>query len=199
MEQAPTRHRSLLILCSVLSLISGGLIGFFTPHPLGQPIEVTTPDPTNTPLPTPTPGPLRVYVSGAVVSPAVYLLHPGSLVDDAVRSAGGPRQDADMDNINLAHELFDQQQVYVPRIGERNPPPPLSGGTDPVEASSRININTATLSELQDLPQVGPATAQSIIEYRETYGPFQEVDDLLQVPGIGSATLQEIRELIATE
>ena len=104
-----------------------------------------------------------------------------------------------MDNINLAQEVLDQQQVYVPYIGERNPPPPLSGGIGPVEASGPININTATLSELEDLPQVGPATAQSIVEYRETYGPFQDVQDLLDVPGIGSATLQEIRELVTTE
>ena len=199
MEQASTRHRSLLILCSVLSLISGGLIGFFTPHPLGQPVEVITPQPTTTPLPTPTPGPLRVYVSGAVISPSVYHLPPGSLVDDAVRSAGGPRQDADMDNINLAQELLDQQQVYVPRIGERAPPPSLSGGTRPDEAGGQININIATLSELEGLPQIGPATAQSIVEYRETYGPFQDIEDLTDVPGIGSATLQEIRDLITTE
>jgi hypothetical protein len=126
--------RSLLVFCSVLSLIVGALIGYFTPHPRGRPITVTTPEPTPTPTPTPTPAPLRVYVSGAVQAPDVYLLPPGSLVRDAIRAAGGPAPEADLDRINLARELSDQQQVYVPRKGEENPVPPSPKASPPARS-----------------------------------------------------------------
>ncbi|HHS97126.1 MAG TPA: ComEA family DNA-binding protein [Chloroflexi bacterium] len=187
------RRRSLLLLCSVLSLIAGGLIGFFTPHPQGPPVAVITPDPTATPLPTPTPLPLRVYVCGAVREPGVYRLPPGSLVEDAIRAAGGPTDEADLVRINLARELLDQQQVYVPSVSETTPYPTLSGGVAPTSTPSRIDLNTATAAELEALPHVGPALAQEIVAYREAYGPFRSVEDLLNVPGIGPSTLEEIR------
>ncbi len=191
--------RSLLVFCSVLSLIAGALIGYFTPHPRGRPITVVTPEPTPTPTPTPTPAPLRVYVCGAVQAPDVYLLPPGSLVRDAVRAAGGPAPDADLERINLARELQDQQQIYVPRQGEENSPvSPISGGAPTPGTSSfpRININTATMEELQKLPRVGPALAQRIVAYREMYGPFRTPEDLMQVPGIGEAIFAAIRDYI---
>lgn len=196
MSESLVRHRSLLVLCSVLSLIAGGLVGFFTPHPRASAVAVITPDPTATPLPTPTPAPLRVYVSGAVAAPAVYRFPPGSLVEDAVRAAGGPAPGADMDRVNLAQELRDQQQVYVPRVGEESGPSPLSNGVTPPD-EPLLDINTATQGELESLPHIGPATAQHIIEYRETYGPFEAVEELLEVPGIGPATLEDIRALIS--
>ena len=187
------RRRSLLVLCSVVSLIAGGVIGFFTPHPQGPPVTVITPDPTATPLPTPTPLPLRVYVCGAVHEPGVYRLPPGSLVEDAIRAAGGPTEEADLIRINLARELLDQQQVYVPYLDEVNPYPTLSGGVAPTATPQRIDLNTATAAELEALPHVGPTLAREIVAYRETYGPFQTVEDLLNVPGVGPSTLEEIR------
>lgn len=193
--ESNVRQRGLLVLCSVLSLISGGLLGFFTPHPQGRPITVVTPDPTGTPLPTPTPVPLRVYVCGAVIQPAVYRLPPGSLVEDAIRAAGGPAPDADLERINLAQELLDQQQVYVPRVGEGSPPPALSGGVAP-PGQALLDINTATVADLETLPHIGPAVAQRIVEYREAYGPFEDITEILNVPGIGEATFEEIRDRI---
>lgn len=190
--------RSLLVFCSVLSLIAGALIGYFTPHPRGRPITVVTPEPTPTSTPTPTPAPLRVYVCGAVQAPEVYLLPPGSLVRDAIRAAGGPAPDADLDRINLARELSDQQQIYVPRRGEENQAPPTSEGVPhpTVTVSLRVNINTATMEELQRLPRVGPALAQRIIAYREMYGPFQTPEDLMKVPGIGESIFAAVRDYI---
>ncbi len=190
--------RSLLVFCSVLSLIAGAVIGYFTPHPRSRPITVTTPDPTPTPTPTPTPAPLRVYVSGAVQTPDVYLLPPGSLVRDAVRAAGGPAPDADLDRINLARELQDQQQIYVPRRGEESPIPTISEGVPTRTTAARplVNINTATAEELQQLPRVGPSLAQRIIAYREMYGPFKTPEDLMQVPGIGEGIFAAIRDYI---
>ena len=197
-ENGVARHRALLVLCSVLSLVAGGLLGFFIPHPCGRPISVTTPDPTPLPSPTPTPTPLRVYVCGAVANPAVYRLPPGSLVEDAIRAAGGASPEADLERINLARELEDQQQVYVPRMGEEPALPSISGGVAPV-GQAPVNINAATAADLEALPHIGPATARQIVEYREAHGPFQSVEELLEVPGIGPATLEEIRDQITVE
>jgi competence protein ComEA len=192
-------HRGHIILYSVLSLIVGGVVGFFSPHPQpGTPIVVSTPIPTPTPLPTPTPAPIRVHVSGAVRQPAVYELTPGSIVQDAVDAAGGPASDADLDCINLALELRDQQQVYVPRQGETGPPPPVSGG-DPEGGGSTeplININTAITAELETLPRIGPTMAQRIVEYREANGPFAAIEEIQNVPGIGPATFEGLKDRI---
>lgn len=186
---------SFLIFCCVVSMILGGIIGYSAPRPPTKPIVVITPPPTPTPTPTPTPPPVRVYVCGAVRNPGVYRLPPGSLVDDVIRAAGGPTEDADLLNINLALELEDQQQVYVPHIGEiSTPPPPVS--SPPSSGSARININTASAAELQRLPYIGPTLAQRIVAYREAHGPFQQISDLMQVPGIGPAIFAAIRDLV---
>lgn len=199
MEKANAQPRSGIILCAVLSLIAGGLIGFFTPHPGQPPVDVITPDPTATPSPTPTPAPLRVYVCGAVVDPAVYTLPFGSLVDDAVRAAGGPAADADLEQINLAQVLSDQQQVRVPRFGEAAGLEPTSGSSSAPPNAAAVNINTATAAELEALPGIGPATAQSIVDYRETYGRFESIEEIMDVPGIGPSTFEEIQSVIAID
>jgi len=184
----------------VISLIVGGVIGYFTPRPQpSTPIVVSTPLPTPTPLSTPTPAPIRVHVSGAVRQPAVYELPPGSIIQDAVDAAGGPAPEADLDRINLAVELRDQQQVYVPRQGETDSPPPVSGGEPESEGSAGglVNINTAAASELETLPRVGPAMAQRIVEYREANGPFGAIEDIQNVQGIGPATFEGLKDLIS--
>jgi competence protein ComEA len=192
-------RRGHVVLGTVLGLIVGGLGGYFSPHQQpSAPIVVSTPAPTPTSIPTPTPAPIRVHVSGAVQQPAVYELAPCSIVQDAVNAAGGPASDADLDCINLALELQDQQQVYVPRQGEKAPPPPVSGGESGGEGTggALVNINTATAAELETLPRIGPATAQRILEYREANGPFEAVEDIQDVPGIGPATFEGLKDLI---
>ncbi len=192
-------RRGHVILGTVFGLIVGGLGGYFSPHQQpSAPIVVSTPAPTPTSTPTPTQAPIRVHVSGAVQQPAVYELAPCSIVQDAVNAAGGPGSDADLDCINLALELQDQQQVYVPHRGEQSPPPPVSGGASEGDgmAGSLVNINAATEAELETLPRVGPATAQRIIAYREANGPFEIVDDIQDVPGIGPATFEGLKDLI---
>jgi competence protein ComEA len=195
MDKSIGRHRSLLVVCSVLSLVVGGVLGFYTPRPRGQAVVVSTPAPTPTQPPTPTQAPLRVYVSGAVSAPAVYRLPPGSLVEDAIRVGGGPTADADLDRVNLARELLDQQQVYVPRVGEENPPSSLSGGAA-VADQLLVNVNTATAAELEALPGIGPTTAQRIVEYRTSHGFFASVEEIMQVPGIGPAVFEEVSDQI---
>jgi len=199
MDHSTTQHRGYVILGSVLGLIVGGVVGYFSPHPqTNAPIVVSTPPPTSTSLPSPTPAPIRVHVTGAVRHPDVYELPLGSIVQHAVEAAGGPTADADLDGINLAVELRDQQQVYVPCEGEKSPPPSVSGGASGSQGSGGelVNVNTATAEELETLPRIGPVTAERIIEYREANGPFATVEDIQDVPGIGPATFEGLRELI---
>ena len=202
MDQGIRRHKGYIIFCSALSLVVGGVVGYFTPHHQpSAPIVVSLPPPTSTPFPTPTPAPIRVYVSGAVRQPAVYELPPGSIVQDAVDMAGGPASEADLDRINLALELFDQQQVYVPFQGEVDSPPVVSGGEpgSTAPAGGLINVNTATVAELEALPRIGPTMAQRIVTYREANGPFAAIEDVQNVPGIGPATFEELEGLITVQ
>ena len=203
MDQIKTRYRAYILFCSVLSLVVGGTIGYFTPRPqrsdLPNPIVISTPLPTPTPSTT-TPTPLRVYGSGAVEQAGVYELNPGSIVQDAVAAAGGPAPGADMERINLARELQDQQQVHVPREGEPNPLAAVSGGASEgvgTGAGATVDINTATAAELETLPRIGPTTAQKIVEYREANGPFGSIEEIQEVPGIGPATFAGFENIIA--
>ena len=135
-----------------------------------------------------------VHVVGAVAAPGVQHLPAGSRVADAVEAAGGASPDADLSRINLAAVATDGQQVYVLRQGEQPPPPPAGGTGDPAAGEAPVNVNTATASQLEELPGVGPATAEAIIAHRDQHGPFGSVDDLIDVRGIGEAKLEQIRE-----
>jgi len=136
-----------------------------------------------------------VQAAGAVVRPGLYRLASGARVDDLVQAAGGLAPDADADRVNLAALLTDGQKVYVPRIGE--PLPADAAGTDATSsASGPIDLNTASVAQLDTLPGIGPATAQAIIDYRAQHGRFASVDDLLNVRGIGPAKLDALRGLV---
>jgi competence protein ComEA len=199
-ERSAANSRGLILLCSVLSLITGGMIVHFSHRARRPPtsIVVSTPAPTSTLSPTATPGPIRVYVSGAVRRPAVYELPRGSIIRDAVEAAGGAAPDADLDAINLALELQDQQHVHLPREGEVDPPPLISGGPSRAGQSVGllVDINTAPAEELETLPGVGEVTARRIIEYRQANGPFQTVEDIQNVSGIGPKTFQGFQGMI---
>jgi len=181
------------ILIVLLNLIILGVVVVFLTRPEPKTIAVTP----ATPLPEPTPAPARimVYVSGAVQSPGVYELPDGTRVDDAVKAAGGPAADADLARINLAKRLRDEEQVYVPRVGEVNPPVPPAG-TAGGSSGGKVNINTATAAELETLPGIGPALAQRIVDYRTANGPFARVEDIKKVSGIGDKMFERIKDLI---
>jgi competence protein ComEA len=197
MERGATKSLGLIVLCSVLGLVTGGIVVYFSlrGREPAAPVVISTPLPTSTDLPTSTPAPIRVYVSGAVRSPAVCELPYGSIVQDAIDAAGGPVPGADLACINLALELEDQQHVHVPQVGEVDPPPVLSGGVSRSEGAL-VNINTATASELETLPGVGEVTAQRIIEYREANGPFESIEEIQEVSGIGPKTFAGMEEMI---
>jgi len=145
-------------------------------------------------LPTPTvAGPATVYVTGAVASPGLYTLPPGSRVDDALSAAGGALPDADLAQVNLARLVRDGEQVHVLTQGQ----PALPSASTAVPATGAlVNLSTAGLDELMTLPGIGQVKAQAILDYRQQNGPFQRIDDLLRVPGIGPTTLQQIQGLV---
>jgi competence protein ComEA len=146
-----------------------------------------------------------VHVAGAVVSPGVRRLPPGSRVTDALDAAGGALPGADLPRVNLAAPLVDGQQVYVPKPGEDVPIAAGSGlpggagvaGSGGVVPGTPVDLNTATAEQLDTLPGVGPATAAAIIAHREQHGPFTSVDQLLDVRGIGEAKLEQLRDLVS--
>ena len=142
---------------------------------------------------------IMVYVSGEVIRPGVYELGAEHRVADALSAAGGPTADADLDSINLAMRLSDEDQIHVPSVGTGGSSGAggiRSAGSSASASSGKLNINTATVDELESLPGIGGAKAAAIVEYRGTHGPFQRVDDLVEVSGIGDGILGSIRHLI---
>ena len=153
---------------------------------------------------------IMVYVSGEVVKPGVYVLLAKARVIDALQAAGGPTNQADLVVVNLAAPLVDAAQVFIPRMGSTPrvtlPRPhaginlPIAGGSggagaggSATSAAGIVDINSATLADLDALPGVGPSTAQAIIDYRVANGPYASVDDLLNVRGIGPSKLAAMR------
>lgn len=158
------------------------------------------------------PSVVTVHVAGAVKSPGVYRLTTLARVIDAVAAAGGPTSDADLERINLAQLLVDTEQVFIPGRTTRSAAPtiaprhrptttlatprvPTQQGSSPT-GSGLVDLNTATVTELDVLPGVGPATAKAIVDYRTSKGKFTRVEDLLNVAGIGSAKLAALRDLV---
>ncbi len=174
-------------LCLVAIVIGAGL-GLEKGRPSG--LEAVTASPSST---MPSDGDsISVHVSGWVVRPGVVQIPEGSIVADAVTAAGGARSGALLDAINLAAPVLAGDQVVVP-----GPDAVTLGGSAPGTGDGHISLNRADAAQLQDLPGVGPVLAERIIAYRDANGPFQTVEDLLDVPGIGEAKLAAMRDLIS--
>jgi|SRR5829696_720381 len=141
-------------------------------------------------------GRVLVHVAGEVRMPGVYRLRAGSRVDDAVRRAGGPRRRADLSAVNLAAEVEDGRQVLVPRRGAAPAAVSAVPGAPGAPPPQPIDLNTATLEQLDTLDGVGPVTAQKILQYRQDHGGFGSVEELGQVPGIGPKRLAALRERV---
>lgn len=162
---------------------------------LPQPVEIRAVDRPSARPASPSPASLIVDVAGWVRRPGVYDLAEGDRVIDALEAAGGARPDAILTSLNLAAPLTDGQQVLVPEPVRG----PVAFEAAPGEdASGKININTADATQLETLSGIGEVLAERIIEHRESNGPFASVDDLLEVSGIGDATLAEFRDEITT-
>jgi competence protein ComEA len=175
----------------------------------------TTPAPDETSAPTVSlgradGGRVTVHVAGAVRRPGLYRLPAGSRVDDALRRAGGPARRADLDAVNLAAKLEDGRQILVPRRAPSATglPAASAGAAPPASAASAgpaggatapaapINLNTATLEQLDTLDGVGPGIARRILDYRARHGGFRRVEELGEVPGIGDKRLATLTPLV---
>ena len=213
--------RAVLAVAALVGL--GGMAWALTANRNGQqraaPIRIETPSTTTTTttagVTTTLPGPLVVDVAGAVVRPGPVRVAHDARVADAIAAAGGVRGDADLERVDRAAKLTDGQRVYVPRKGQSDIPevvgatgPSSVGGGDPDaaapgadaaatgSATAVVDLNTADAAALDTLPGVGPATAQAIIDHRTRNGPFESVDDLLEVKGIGPAKLADLRSRV---
>ncbi len=179
--------------------------GWWLVRPSPQPVETDLPVASTIPLASPpslTPIEVVVQVAGAVAQPGVYRLADGARVVDLVEAAGGALADADLQALALAGRLTDGQRVQVPRQGEVLPPSVLGAAPAPDSPgvgsvpTAPVDLNVATMAELDTLPGIGPATAQAILTYRERNGPFRTIDDLGEVQGIGPARLEALRGLV---
>jgi competence protein ComEA len=138
-----------------------------------------------------------VDVVGAVRRPGVYRLRDGARIGDAVRQAGGPLRTAELALVNLAAPLADGMQVVVPRrlpttaAGQAAAP-----GAVAASPSGPVSLSVATAEQLDELPGIGPVTAQKIVDWRTAHGPFASVDALDDVPGIGPARIEQLRGLV---
>jgi competence protein ComEA len=192
-----------LLVVAVL-IVAGATLWYVRSLPSSVNIDATAggrgSDPLAAVAPSPTPALIIVDVAGWVRRPGVYEFRQGDRVIDAIRMAGGARHGADLMSINLAAPLTDGQQIVVLRRGRAGPGgpvgaggsgPPGTGGAEPL-----VNLNTATMDQLESLPGIGPALAQRILDYRQEHGPFRSVEDLTNVSGIGDKRLADLRSKV---
>lgn len=195
------------IVTSVCGLVGVAVIGWLMFRPSPVPVESVMPRVQSSVSQTVS-AEMHVHVAGAVKKPGVYVLPPQSRVVDAVAAAGGSLPQADLETINLAQTLLDAEQVFIPSkkvsrprvtVAPRLRPQPRTSNTSVSDSkdTKTININTATVGQLESLTGVGPATAKAIISYRSSKGSFTKVEDLLNVPGIGPAKLAAMRNEIS--
>lgn len=187
-----TRREALLLTMAGLGVLGGG--GLWYARSLPQPVRIRAPTPA--PTISAAPSTVLVHVAGGVRSPGVYELREGDRVVDAIEAAGGARRGADLGALNLAAVLVDAQQVLVPKTAEGQPAVGTAPTTGSAASQQLINVNTATPTELEELPGIGPVLAEAIVSYREEHGPFTSVEQLEDVSGIGPVTLGEIRDLV---
>jgi competence protein ComEA len=164
-----------------IGITAAAVMYLIAAQPQGTPIEL---------LPTLTPAPVIIHVDGAVSTPGLYTLPYQSRIADAIATAGGLLPNADTSSINLAAKLVDGQKIYIPIQG--TPAPQVSTTTN----DQPIDINTADQAQLETLPGIGPTRAMAIIEYRSSHGPFQTIEDIQNVPGIGHATFENLKDHI---
>lgn len=179
-----------------LGLAAGAVVWLVSQPPRSSAIEL---------LPAPTPGPILVQVDGAVSQPGVYELPLDSRVREAVQAAGGLRQDANPSAVNFAARVKDGEKLVIPYAGTSATPEGTHTGSEkskPVTEGTPagpINLNSATLEELERLPGIGATRAQDIIQYREAHNGFQTIDEIQEVPGIGPATFERLKSYITVD
>lgn len=169
------RHLKVLGVVLLAALVMSVVI-FVQARPKVESLEASVPSTSNVVTQ------VVVDVAGKVVKPGVYYLDQGSRAIDALNAAGGALPGVSTENINLAHVLTDGEQILV--------------GSPPAASATLIDINTADVNQLDQLPGVGPVLAQRIVSWRQTHGRFRTVEEIKQVPGVGAATFADLKNLI---
>jgi len=186
-----------LLLGIVLGLLISGAILLIAIPPRGQPLILTPPPTVSTTI--------EIYITGAVQSPGIYTLARPARVNDAVLAAGGLLPSADPVSLNLAAKIEDGAQIVVSSLSSSaGSTSGASGSTLKAAQTPRvtptipypININTASQALIEQLPGIGPSKAVSIITYRQEHGPFTKIDDIQNVPGIGTGLFNSMKDLI---
>lgn len=146
---------------------------------------------------------IYIHITGEIKNEGVITLKKGSRIIDAIEKAGGVTENADLSKINLVYILSDGQKLVIPKQNANNNEPTITseGGTNIIQSevndkSKKININTATQTELETITGVGPSLAGKIIEYRKKNGKFKSKEDVKNVTGIGESKYETIKELI---
>lgn len=193
------RHRAALSV-SILAVVGVGvgLVVFRRPDPPRIVLHQSTPQAAQQAATRPAASPqvaslLVVHLSGEVIAPGIYRLPVGARIDDALKAAGGPTGEGDIHRLNLAARLADGQQIVVPKRID-----PVLAARIPLAspAPGRVNLNVASVAELDRLPGVGPVTAQRIVAYREQHGPFTSVEQLRDAKLVNAATFEKIRDQV---
>lgn len=196
------REKFLLGLAAVLILICAGEFYYIfsdTGEDIAFKLEETPTMAVSSTAWSEEPNKIVIYITGAVKQPGVYELSEGDRVKDAIEAAGGTLPEADLVNVNLAQKVRDEDKIYIPEIGELDNLSESYDHTMPVISSSdsdKIDINSAGLAELDQLPGIGPATAQKIIDYREQNGPFKTIEELKNISGIGDKKFEDLKDKI---
>jgi competence protein ComEA len=188
----PGRHGALALLAvgAVVVCIAAFLAWQARPHPVSVP---AAPPPTAVaPAVSASPAMLVIAVSGRVTRPGLVRLPSGSRVADAIDAAGGALPGTDLSSINLARKVVDGELIAV----GITPPPAAAPGGGPAAAGGPVNLNTATLADLETLPGVGEVLGQRILDYRTQHGQFRSVTDLRQVSGIGDAKFASLKDKV---
>ncbi len=141
---------------------------------------------------------ITIYISGEVKNPGVVTLKNDKRLSDAVKLVGGVTNDADLNNINLALKLEDEMHYIIPKKGEiiSNSSNNVSLGNNSTNENGKININTATIEQLDQIPGIGEATANKILNYREEVGSFKSIEEIKNVSGIGDKKYENMKEFI---
>jgi len=189
------------IVIAAVWLSTGALASAGGETALQEPIDVLADaDVPNAPASTDTPKPpstVIVYISGAVRTPDVYELPSEARIKDLVLAAGGLTQDADPERINLAERLKDSEHIHVPSRNEPADAGALAQKAAGGAESGPLDLNTASVADLEGLPGIGASLAERIVEYRSANGPLKSVEDLRNVKGIGPALFSKIAPLVS--
>lgn len=191
----------------LIGLLAAGLVLLIASPIKGTPITLApppSPTPTDKPQPTKTPTPIQVQIGGQVNNPGIYDLACDARLGDLINLAGGLTETADLLRVNFASTCEDGDYFYIPALSEpipeiaSNAPQNVHLNGSPA-FTYPLDLNLATKEELESLPGIGPTKAEQILAYRDSFGPFTTLEDLLEVEGIDQKTLESLREFLIVE